>query len=118
MAPLSIELSELILPRDSYGTHLDDQRKTPDEKMNFQNAVEVLTEVCNNMIIDGYDVVTEWVEPNDNAESFIRDLPQWYSEHVSEIQYLHQVQCIIDYYYFVFVSYTKILKYHNMFTIW
>ncbi|GBP32576.1 hypothetical protein EVAR_23988_1 [Eumeta japonica] len=44
------------------------------------------------MVIDGHDVVAEYVEPKDSAESFIPDLPspQWYSEHVRESQYLLQ----------------------------
>ncbi|KAL4721037.1 hypothetical protein ACJJTC_012456 [Scirpophaga incertulas] len=96
MAPLSRELSGLILPHDSYGTHLDEQGRTKDhdlEKMNFQKAGEVLTEVWNNMVIDGHDVVAEYLEPDDTAESFVPDLPslQWYSEHVRESQYLLQV---------------------------
>ncbi|KAJ8710634.1 hypothetical protein PYW08_009149 [Mythimna loreyi] len=89
MAPLSRELSRLILPHDSYGTHLDEQGRTKDhdlEKMNFQKAGEVLTEVWNNMVIDGHDVVAEYLEPDNTAESFVPDLPslQWYSEHVRE----------------------------------
>lgn len=40
-----------------------------------------------------HDVVAEYVEPDDKAESFVPDLPspQWYSEHVRESQYLLQV---------------------------
>ncbi|XP_060801623.1 uncharacterized protein LOC106141435 [Amyelois transitella] len=96
MAPLSRELSGLILPHDSYGTHLDEQGRTKDhdlEKMNFQKAGEVLAEVWNNMVIDGHDVVAEYLKPDDTAESFVPDLPslQWYSEHVRESQYLLQV---------------------------
>ncbi|XP_065172441.1 uncharacterized protein [Atheta coriaria] len=96
MAPLSRELSGLILPHDSYGNHLDEQGRTKDhdlEKKNFQKAGEVLSEVWKKMVIDGHDVVAEYVEPDDKAESFVPDLPspQWYSEHVRESQYLLQV---------------------------
>ncbi|GBP40850.1 hypothetical protein EVAR_88911_1 [Eumeta japonica] len=96
MASLNRELSGLILPHDSYGTHLDEQGRTKDhdlEKKNFQKAGEVLAEVWSNMVIDGNGVVAEYVEPDDSAESFIPDLPsqQWYSEHVRESQYLLQV---------------------------
>ncbi|CAG5001392.1 unnamed protein product [Parnassius apollo] len=96
MAPLSRELSGLIFPHDFYGSHLDEQGRTKDhdlEKMNFQKAGKVLAEVWDNMVIDGHDVVAEYVEPDDSSESFIPDLPspQWYSEHVRESQYLLQV---------------------------
>ncbi|XP_065172504.1 uncharacterized protein [Atheta coriaria] len=95
-APLSRELSGLILPHDSYGNHLDEQGRTKDhdlEKKNFQKAAEVLSEVWKKMVIDGHDVVAEYVEPDDKAESFVPDLPspQWCSEHVRESQYLLQV---------------------------
>lgn len=98
MAPLSRELSGLILPHDSYGAHLDEHGRTKDhdlEKKNFQKAGEVLAEVWSNMVIDGHGVVAEYVEPDASAESFIPDLPsqQWYSEHVRESQYLLQVYC-------------------------
>ncbi|XP_060806168.1 uncharacterized protein LOC132903036 [Amyelois transitella] len=45
------------------------------------------------MVIDGHDVVAEYLKPDDTAESFVPDLPslQWYSEHVRESQYLLQV---------------------------
>ncbi|CAH0563025.1 unnamed protein product [Brassicogethes aeneus] len=98
MAPLSRELSGLILPHDYYGSHLNAQGKTIDpnlEKNNFQKAGEVLAEVWNSMVIDGHDVVAEYIEPNDSAERLIPDRPspQWYSEHVRESQYLLQSSC-------------------------
>lgn len=96
MAPLSRELSGLILPHDSYGTHLDEQGRTTDfdlEKMNFQKAGEVLAEIWNSMVIDHHEVVAEYVDPDDTAEKLIPDMPspEWYSEHVRESQYLLQV---------------------------
>ena len=48
MAPLSKELSDLILPHDSVGSHLDDSGKTIDEdleKQHFRKAGEILAEV-------------------------------------------------------------------------
>ncbi|KAL4702201.1 hypothetical protein ACJJTC_002464 [Scirpophaga incertulas] len=64
--------------------------------MNFQKAGEVLTEVWNNMVIEGHNVVVEYLEPDDSAESFVPDLPspQWYSEHMRESQYLLQVHLV------------------------
>ena len=48
MAPLSHDLSGLILPHDHCGSHLDNNGKTIDselEKQNFQKAGEVLADV-------------------------------------------------------------------------
>lgn len=101
MAPLSRELSGLILPHDSYGTHLDERGRTIDhdlEKNNFQKAGEVLAEVWNNVVIDNHRVVAEFIEPDDIAESFVPDMPspQWYIEHVRESQYFLQVRSKIS----------------------
>ncbi|KAF2898353.1 hypothetical protein ILUMI_07821 [Ignelater luminosus] len=87
MAPLSRELSGPILPHSSYGTHLDEQGRTTNsdfEKKNFQKAGEVLVEVWNSMVIDHYEVVAEYVQPDDTTERLIPHLPspQRYSEHV------------------------------------
>ncbi|GBP67431.1 Protein SYS1 homolog [Eumeta japonica] len=78
MTPLSQELSGLILPYDSYGTHLDEHGTTQDhdlKKMNFQKAEEDFEEVWNNMVIDDHDIIAENFEPNGSAESYIPDLP-------------------------------------------
>ncbi|GBP40219.1 hypothetical protein EVAR_37620_1 [Eumeta japonica] len=96
MAPLSRELSGLILPHDSCGTHLDERGRTIDhdlEKNNFQKAGEVLAEVWNYVVIDNHCVVAEFVEPDDIAESSVPDMPspQWYTEHVRESQYFLQI---------------------------
>lgn len=95
MAPLSRELAGLILPHDSYGSHLNDSGKTIDsslERDNFQKAGEVLAEVWSSVLIDGHKVVAEYIQPNDD-ESSVTDLTdeQWYADHVRESQYLLQV---------------------------
>ena len=64
LAPLSRDLSGLILPHDHYGSHLDKNGKTCDtelEKVNFQKAGEVLAEVWNSTVIDEYEVVASYV---------------------------------------------------------
>lgn len=98
MAPLSRELAGLILPHDSYGSHLNDSGKTIDsslERDNFQKAGEVLAEVWSSVLIDGHEVVAEYIQPNDD-ESSVTDLTdeQWYADHVRESQYLLQVLSI------------------------
>lgn len=96
MAPLSRELSGIILPHDTYGNHLDDRGRTVDstlEKQNFRRAGEVLAEIWSNVVIDKKSVVAEYIEPNASAESFLPDVPsqEWCSKHVRQSQYLLQV---------------------------
>ena len=55
MAPLSRELTGLILPRDTCGTHLDGKQKTIDsalEKDNFRNVGDILAEIWSQIEID------------------------------------------------------------------
>ena len=59
MAPLSHDLSGLLLPHDHFGSHLDGSGKTVDsalEKKNFEKAGQVLAEVWSSTVIDGYEV--------------------------------------------------------------
>lgn len=49
MAPLSEALSVLLLPRETFGTHLDSSRKTKDtnlEKRNSKTGGEIFAKVC------------------------------------------------------------------------
>lgn len=70
MAPLSKELSGLILNHDHYGSHLNSKNQTIDkelEKLNFMHAGLTLAEVWNQLIFDGYEVISEYIEP-ENSE--------------------------------------------------
>ena len=96
MAPLSRELTGVVLPYDSCGTHLDSSGKTVDinlEKDNFKKAGEILAEIWSAVCIDGHEVVAKYIDPN-NETSSVPDLPaeEWYIEHVRESQYLLQVR--------------------------
>ena len=65
MAPLSKDLSGLILPHGSVGSHSDDSGKTIDEdleKQNFRKTGEILTEVWSNTVIDTHPVHAEYLE--------------------------------------------------------
>ncbi|CAM4849169.1 unnamed protein product [Rotaria magnacalcarata] len=93
MAPLSHDLSGLILPHDHYGTHLDNNGKTIDsdlEKKNFEKAGEVLAEVWSHTVIDQYPVIADYVPsttvlmPGDPSE-------EWKSVHVRQSQYCLQI---------------------------
>ncbi|KAE8744171.1 hypothetical protein FOCC_FOCC009179 [Frankliniella occidentalis] len=62
MAPLSRELSSVVLPHDHYGSHLDSSGNTIDsdlEIQNFQHAGETLAEIWNDLVIDGFNVVAK-----------------------------------------------------------
>ena len=57
MAPLSKELSGVLLPHDKFGSHLDSQNRTIDEELetkNFQFAGESLAEIWSEMIYDKF----------------------------------------------------------------
>lgn len=65
MAPLSRELTGVILPHDSFGSHLDASGRTTDsqlEKENFKKAGEILAEIWNTLVIDDYPVTAEYVQ--------------------------------------------------------
>lgn len=97
MAPLSRELSGLILPHDRYGSHLNSQGKTIDdelERKNFQNAGEMLVDVWNDVMIDGYEVSAEYIVPEcceiDKCDMKTVD-EVWRANHVRTSQYLLQI---------------------------
>ncbi|XP_068989951.1 uncharacterized protein [Neodiprion pinetum] len=96
MAPLSRELSGLILPYDHFGSHLNDQGKTIDNELeikNFEHAGNVLCDVWNRMEIDGYSVHAEYISSLSTASVLSVDLPNsnWYCRHVFESQYCLQI---------------------------
>lgn len=68
MASLSSQLAGLVLPHDTYGSHLDSKGFTIDEEKereNFKAAGKILVEVWNSLIIDNYPVVAEYIEPGE-----------------------------------------------------
>ena len=67
MAPLSKELSGLILPHDHFGSHLDNSGKTVDEtleKENFAFAGKTLAEIWSKLVVDNFPTIAEYIEPN------------------------------------------------------
>lgn len=95
MAPLSRELTGVVLPHDSFGNHLDSSGRTLDESLekdNFKKAGDILAEIWSAVCIDGHEVVAKYIDPNNDTSS-VPDLPAevWYTEHVKESQYLLQV---------------------------
>lgn len=99
MAPLSRELSGVILPHDHFGTHLDTCGKTVDEELelkNFEEAGKVLASIWTGVEIDNYPVLASYIRPpagnTDNTAQTAPSVGQkWRAEHVRESQYCLQV---------------------------
>ena len=65
MAPLSRQLSALILPHEHFGSHLNSERKTTDvelEKQNFKYSGETLAEFFSNLTIDNCETFSEFID--------------------------------------------------------
>lgn len=94
MAPLSKELSGVILPADHYGTHLDSNGKTVDaekEKQNFKFAGQTLSQIWSDVSLDGHETIAEYIDPDVNViepPSFSRE---YKDRHVLETHYMFQV---------------------------
>ena len=79
MAPLSREMSGLILPHETFGSHLDGNGKTIDDALelkNFEHAGKVLAEVWSNMSIDGHPIVPEFISDEAN-EPVVSKSEKW-----------------------------------------
>ncbi|CAG4934597.1 unnamed protein product [Colias eurytheme] len=99
MAPLSRELTGVVLKHDNFGSHLDSSNKTTDldlEERNFESAGTVLSNIWSQLVIDGYPVVAKYIMPTETrldveqAKALKRDAI-WYANHVRESQYLLQI---------------------------
>lgn len=98
MAPLSKELSGLILPHDQYGSHLDERGNTIDEeleKKNFGFAGKTLAEIWSQLVVDDFPTVAEYIESSEKSELseekiFEKD-QSWYDTHLRSSQYLTQI---------------------------
>ncbi|XP_043469775.1 uncharacterized protein LOC122503338 [Leptopilina heterotoma] len=96
MAPLSRELTGVILPHDKFGKHLGDNGETIDSQLeleNFEHAGNILSDIWSNTKIDGFEVFAEYISPslNENLESPEVPSPTWYCKHVFESQYFLQI---------------------------
>jgi len=102
MAPLSKELAGVILPYDSFGSHLDNQGRTTDQELelkNFQKAGETLAEIWSDLIIDKHPVTAKFVRPDESEvhgyEMCQKDMT-WRRVHVRESQYFTQIVKCFD----------------------
>lgn len=89
MAPLSKQLSEIIVKHDHFVSHLDNQGKTVDSELelrNFEHAGKLLAEIWSEIVIDNYDVIAEYKDNTKVISGPHAVDPIWYYKHVRESQ--------------------------------
>ena len=94
MAPLSRFLAGIILPHDTFGSHLNAKGETVDndlERENFQKAGETLAEVWNEAVIDQHPVKCEWRGGGVAHEDIEFPDHKWFAGHVRTSQYFLQI---------------------------
>ena len=101
MAPLSKDTAGIILPFDTFGSHLNSSNKTIDlelEKKNFEAAGDILASVWSETIIDDYPVVAKYQPPDSTSIDYNSEVEQtWIDKHVSQSRYLLQIVKFWDY---------------------
>jgi hypothetical protein len=95
MAPLSRDLTGLILPHQHYGSHLNSNGATINselELLNFKKAGETLAEIWSETVIDNYPVFAKYIEPKTGQNIMINSINEnWKFTHVKQSQYLLQI---------------------------
>lgn len=93
LATLSHQLTDLVIPHDRCGSHLDDEGRTTNKELeaeNFACASRILAEVWNSTVIDSHAVVAEQISgPQWCAQ--LDENADWYCRHVRESQYFLQI---------------------------
>ena len=91
MYHLSKELSGVILPVDTFGTHLNNGLTVDEEleERNFEAAGGVLAEIWSKLVIDGHPVRSEYVnmKPTDDITQFTVSAA-FKSKHLIQTQYM------------------------------
>ena len=83
----------IVLEYETFGSHLDDNKNTIDEtleKDNFAAAGEVLSDIWNELVIDGHHVSAKYVDPTTSAfkqRPFKQASEEWYSKHCQQGYY-------------------------------
>ena len=73
MSPLSKELSRIVQPHDSFGTHLNDNGKSISnvkELKNFKKACKLLSEIRSEMTTSGNQFSDKWVDPSVEIKAY------------------------------------------------
>ena len=93
MAPLAKDTSGIILPFDTFGTHLNASNKKIDmelEKENFKAAGEILAEIWSESIINGHPIKARYVDPQERSID-TTETEAWKNAHVQQSQYMLQI---------------------------
>ena len=96
MALLSKDTSGVILPFDTYGSHLNSSNVTVDENLerrNFKAAGEVLPSIWLDSVIDGHPAMAKYANvPEKEREVSVSNevTEQWKSIHIRQSQYMLQ----------------------------
>ena len=107
MAPLSRQLTTVILDHQHFGSHLNSSRITVDlelERKNFSHAGNRLADLFAEMVLDGHETFAKYVTPSqdkDNPNLSARDkyekvTQQWICDHTSFSKYCLQIVCCDD----------------------
>lgn len=100
MATLSKHLAGVILPYDSYGSHLDSQHRTVDKQLelkNFEKAAEVLEQCWKDIVVNGYKTKVSYVSPdNSEIETPPEEPEEWKAKHVQTSKYATQIAKCFD----------------------
>ncbi|CAG8483177.1 6702_t:CDS:2 [Racocetra persica] len=95
MEPLSYDLAKIILPYDIFGSHLDKQLKIADEKLekrNFKAAGEILAFVLENITINGYPILVEYVDPEKSYQLRLDEKSAtWIERYTITCRYIIQI---------------------------
>ena len=98
MAPLSRDHSGIILPHETYGSHLNNNGKTIDfelEKKNFYAAAEALSDVWNQTTIDNHQVDCKPIKKGCEFQPKEED-PKFIAKHVLQSRYSLQIVKCLD----------------------
>uniref|UniRef100_A0A914DVA5 Uncharacterized protein n=1 Tax=Acrobeloides nanus TaxID=290746 RepID=A0A914DVA5_9BILA len=94
MAPLSKALSGLVLPYNTFGSHLVSSKRTINaelEQKNFKIAGEILTEIWSEMKIQEFEVESNFIDPKEDESFDLLNLT-WVNKHVRQTRYTLQIR--------------------------
>ena len=90
MTPLSDNVAGVILPHDTFGSHIDSKGDTIDRDLeikNFAYAGKVLGDIWSHTIINGFPTVSAFVDSEVNIDVIKKD-EDWISKHVRQRGYI------------------------------
>ena len=104
MAPLSKQLTTVILDHKHYGSYLDSSTKTVDvalERQNFEHAETRLAGFFSAMVLDGQETFAQCVKPPENInhrqlsenDKHVSVTEEWVCDHTSFSKCCLQIIC-------------------------